>query len=573
MHLRQLKSALYVLLGGIVLTACDDDDPVSPTLQPPVIDEVTVGGTSATVIFTPSSTAESHSVEISAEGESPQSQDAPSGTTSVTFDDLSEGVAYTAQVVATRGSDTATSEPVVFSLGGFVLVDSDIEEDVTWTNDQIYLLRGPIFVGRDIDGDDGLAVTLTIEPGTTILGDANAPSGTRGSFLVVTRGSQLIADANADEADPNVRPDPDNVIVFTSSQPRGNRARGDWGGIIINGRAPTNAGDEAAGEGDSGFFGGTDEADDSGILRGVRVEFAGDRVTATDELNGIAFQGVGAGTTVDYVQIHYNVDDGTEPFGGTVSQTHMVMTGIGDDSFDGTDGYRGFIQFGVVQMRGDDGDKAFELSTNGDNPDTATPRSSALIANVTAVGAEQGEIQGPTLHQGLNLREGSNWRVYNTILAGMQRGPVSVDGSTQPYAQNYLDGSTDPDEISLFANSLVWRSSDLSGFDQTFVEHAASNNMIVADADELLPASAFDYGTLESPPNLIPSAMPGGYTAQDVSGITDGLVLPTDGRSLMATDYAGAVAPGTALEDAWYYGWTVWAVDGSDSRPNAEEAN
>ena len=181
----------------------------------------------------------------------------------------------------------------------------------------------------------------------------------------------------------------------------------------------TNAGDEAQGERDSGFLGGTYDTDSSGIIRGVRIEFAGDRVTPSDELNGLALQGVGSGTTISYVQIHYNVVDGIEPFGGTASVDHLVVTGIGDDSMDGSsDGYRGFMQFIIGQQRGDEADNGMEISNDGEDA-AASPRSTAVLANATMIGADEhrqmGEIGAPNGDRGVQFREGSHYRVYNSI--------------------------------------------------------------------------------------------------------------------------------------------------------------
>jgi hypothetical protein len=357
--------------------------------------------------------------------------------------------------------------------------------------------------------------------------------------------------------------------------------------MIINGRAPLNVGAEAEGEGDTGFYGGADPNDDSGILRGVRIEFAGDNVTSTDQLNGLATQGVGAGTIIDYVQIHYNKDDGFEPFGGTHSMTHVVATGIGDDSFDGTDGYQGFIQFGIAQQRSDDADQGFELSTGGDN-DQGVPASSAVIANMTMVGAHiqlgDGEITlGGESDYGVMFREGSNYRVFNVIATGFDGGFCVEDGQTGVNADNRLGGSTDPASTLRFESSILWQNHDAGEPDnnfkacdadvytvaenKAFFEAAGFNNLV---ADPNLPSSAFKIGTMSDPPSFVPTAMPEGYTAFDASSLNGGagLVMPTHGAQLVATDYAGAVAPGTALEDAWYYGWTVWAAAGEDSRPN-----
>lgn len=592
---KELRRLAVLTVAPLVMAACSDSTSPEPTIpSAPTNVQAAVSGDTITVTWSPSTGATSHRVEVSAPGQTTQTETVGAGDAEAVFGGLADGVTYNIQVFAINtagenGSAVVTAEIV----SNLVLITDDILSDQTWTSDRIYKLRGPIFVGKDMGADpanpksDGIAVTLTIEPGTTILGDVDPLASARGSYLVISRGSKIVADANANEADRSVRPDPANVIVFTSSAPRGQRQRGDWGGLVINGRAPTNAGLEAQGEGDSGLYGGTDEDDDSGILRGVRIEFAGDRVTATDELNGLAPQGVGAGTTIDYVQIHYNVDDGTEPFGGTVSMTHVVTTGIGDDSFDGTDGYKGFMQFLIAQQRGDDADQGFELSNNGD-AENASPHSTAVMANATLIGARNtvvsGDIAGAKSDNGILLREGSNYRIFNTIVTGFGKAGFCVEGDqAAANADARLAGGTDPDATLRVESSILYNNKDSADADanfdgdcggpytlaqnKTFFMDASFNNMV---ADPGLPTSAFDKGTMSSPPDFAPSAMPAGYTAFDASTLNGGagLVMPTDGRTLVATDYAGAVAPGTALTDAWYYGWTVWASDGSDSRPN-----
>ena len=139
-------------------------------------------------------------------------------------------------------------------------------------------------------------------------------------MLVVRRNAQIMAEGTVEEP-----------IIFTSSKEPGSRARGDWGGLIINGNAPINSCSdnteefcEAFGEGGTGFYGGNDPSDDSGVLKYVRVEFAGTLVSPENELNGIAFQGVGSGTEIDYIQVHMNADDGIEFFGGAAfCQAHF----------------------------------------------------------------------------------------------------------------------------------------------------------------------------------------------------------------------------------------------------------
>ena len=378
-------------------------------------------------------------------------------------------------VWATDGSDSRTNYGALPE----VLVDSDILADETWTSGNVYRIDGPVFVGADCGADGSAAgctaVTLTIEPGTTIIGETDVAEGERGSYLVVSRGSRLVADAfdGDDAAAAAGPPDEADVIVFTSENiADGSAARADWGGLIINGQAPTNAGDEAEGEGDSGFYGGTDDDDDSGVIRGVRIEFAGDDVTSTDQLNGIALQGVGAGTTISYIQVHYNEDDGIEPFGGTVSVDHAVFTGIGDDSVDGTDGYRGFMQYIIIQQRGDNADNGLELSNNGDTPD-ASPQSTAIVANVTAIGAGSnvvtGDIAGAESDNGIQLREGTNYRFFNSILTGFGESGFCIrDSQSIVNALNKLEGETDPTTTLRGEGLIVWNNQAADDSDDNF---------------------------------------------------------------------------------------------------------
>jgi hypothetical protein len=590
--------ALFGLLtvGAFALAACSDDNPSGPEIpDPPAAPtgvNLSVTGQSITVSWAAAAGAETYEVVLTTAGEADRTQDNLNITTA-TFANLTPGTTYFAQVTASNtggtsapATGTATTEEEPETV---VQVTQDILTNTTWTSDKIWVLNQPIFVGRDC-GTDGskegcIAATLTIEPGTTILGKSDVPQGVRGAYLVVSRGSRLVADATSGE---DRRPTEDEVIVFTSDKPKGQRAVEDWGGLIINGQAPTNAGDEAQGEGDSGFYGGPDEMDDSGIIRGVRIEFAGDDVTPADQLNGLALQGVGAGTTISYVQIHYNKDDGIEPFGGTVSVDHLVVTGIGDDSVDGTDGYRGFIQFIIGQQRGADADNGFEISNNGDD-ESATPKSTAVLANATMIGARtglvDGDIAGAESDDAIQMREGTNYRVYNSVFQGFGNSGLCIrDAVSIVNAQNRLGGDSEPTNTLSAEGLILWGNGAVGGSDANFnacgggstvdlnkgfFENAGFNNTV---ADPGFDASVFNMGTQASPPDFTLAAMPGGYTPFDLSGIAydANLIAPADGRRLVETDYAGAIAPGTALADAWYYGWTIWASNGSDSRPNAD---
>lgn len=587
------RATLTALALSFAVAACTDEEttPVGPTTPQapgaPASVSAVANGTTVTVSFSAGANATSHRVVLTATGESDRSE--TTTDTSVEFSGLTLSTTYAATVFAINAGGEAAASAVTVTIDDpvetFVEVTADILSNTTWTADKVWVIAQPIFVGVDC-GTDGSAAgctqaTLTIEPGTTVVGKSDLPQGVRGAYLVVSRGSKIVADATgADRA-----PTEAETIVFTSDKAKGARARGDWGGLVINGRAQTNAGAEAEGEGDSGLFGGNLDTDDSGILRGVRIEFAGDDVTPTDQLNGLALQGVGSGTTISYLQIHYNVDDGIEPFGGTVSVDHMVVTGIGDDSVDGTDGYRGFMQFIIGQQRGDAADNGMEISNDGEDAD-ASPKSTAVIANATMIGAGfgSGEIAlANNGDRGVQFREGSHYRVYNSIFTGFGDAGFCVENAgTVTAANNRLGGATDPKTTLSIEGSVVWNNAVADGGDdnfegcsgystaenKTFFTTSGFNNLV---ADPLLRTGFDSMGTQASPPDIVASALPTGYTPFDLTSVAldgDDLFAPADGRTLVDTDYPGAVAPGTALDQAWYYGWTVWSEDGSDSRDN-----
>jgi len=278
----------------------------------------------------------------------------------------------------------------------------DITSDINLQRDTVYILSGAVFVREP--------AVMRIEPGTMIVGE-KATNGT----IIIDQGAKLIAKGTAEAP-----------IVFTSDQPVGQRARSDWGGLILNGRAPLNVpGGTAEGEGDTGIFGGDDPMDSSGEFGYLRVEFAGTEFSPDNELNGIAFQGVGAGTYVDYVQVHFNKDDGVEFFGGTVSLKHALCTGNADDNFDWTDGWTGRGQFWIAQQKGDDADQGFEGDNNAENNDLL-PRAHPVVYNFTLIGAP-GFEDGDESDLGMLLREGTAGEFKNGIVTGFKEVGIEID--------------------------------------------------------------------------------------------------------------------------------------------------
>ena len=279
-------------------------------------------------------------------------------------------------------------------------------DDLMLTNDAVYVLNGGVFIGAKADMGDPVPTdgpTLTIEAGTRIVG-----AGGSNNALYIQRGSKIIADGAAHAP-----------IVMTGADYAPNATSGQWGGLVLNGAAPLNTCDsgvcEAIGEGDSGAYGGDDPLDSSGVLRYVRVQFAGEKINDEDELNGIAFQGVGSGTVVDYIQVHRNADDGIEFYGGTVNAKHLVLTDIEDDSVDWTQGWQGNLQFVLVDQIQDDTvdtDRGMELDNLEQNND-ALPRSGGTMMNFTLLG-KAGEL-------GINPRRGTMGHFCGFIVNGFDR--------------------------------------------------------------------------------------------------------------------------------------------------------
>ncbi len=310
--------------------------------------------------------------------------------------------AYQTEFVACPSFATASTQPKTCILSG------TLTGDKTLTNDTNWVLQGAVFVGED----GGTAGNLTIEPGTRVIGV------TGNDFLAVQRGSKIFAEGTANAP-----------IVFTGpfNASDASAGAGNWGGLVINGKAPLNICDssvpfnqcEDTGEGASGNFGGDQVHDSSGVLKYVRVQFGGFRINDEDELNGIAFQGVGDGTVIDYVQVHANEDDGIEMFGGTANLKHIVLTHIKDDSLDWTHGWQGKVQYLLVKQNpdaADDKERGIEADNYELNND-ATPRSQPMIANATFIGADSDN----RTTTGILLRRGTGANFTNVIVTGFEK--------------------------------------------------------------------------------------------------------------------------------------------------------
>jgi len=271
---------------------------------------------------------------------------------------------------------------------------------MTLTSDKVWELEGVV---RVADGE-----TLTIEACTRIEGKTGATPGT----LVVARGGRIEAVGTADEP-----------ILFTSSLAPGSRAAGNWGGVILLGKAPNFKGDAVLIEGladdPENQHGGDVEDDNSGTLSYVRIEFGGFELTAGNEINGLTMGSVGSGTTINHIMVNTSLDDCFEWFGGTVDADHLVCNGGGDDMFDADDGYIGKLEylFGRQRATSSMDPNGFEWDSNAMNTDP--PVSNVTATHATLCGT--GEM-GTAVTRGMVLRENITGAIDDLVVTGFDIG-------------------------------------------------------------------------------------------------------------------------------------------------------
>ena len=282
--------------------------------------------------------------------------------------------------------------------------DADAQGRIVLTNDTVWALEGPVFIG----GDNTNSVTLEIEEGTVIFGRSGA------DYLVLSRGSQI--DAQGSSTQPIIMTSYNDVIGDVVGA-------GQWGGVVLLGNASTNAcevGDtscsiQVEGVQEGAVYGGTNDADNSGIMRYVVVKYAGFEIAPDNELNGITFAGVGSGTTVENIQVHANADDGIEFFGGSVNVKNVVLTNIQDDSIDWDRGYTGKMQYVYIQHARDNSDANRGVEGDGDGSGTNPNFSAPMVANITIIG---NDFDGEDDSEGVLLRDQTGAKIMNMLITG-----------------------------------------------------------------------------------------------------------------------------------------------------------
>jgi len=363
---------------------------------------------------------------------------------------------------------------------------TNITTNTTWTKSNVYLLNGFVYV------KDG--ATLTIEAGTVIRGDKSNKGA-----LIVERGAKLIANGTVSEP-----------IVFTSNQAAGSRAEGDWGGLILLGKAATNVpGNNVLIEGGvNSNYGGTVENDNSGSLKYVRLEFPGIALEPGNEINGLTMGGVGSGTTLDYIQVSYSGDDSYEWFGGSVNAKHLIAFSGIDDDFDTDFGYRGMVQFAVSLRDPDMADVAgasnsFESDNDG-NGSYNSPMTTAIFSNVSAFGPRVNGTSTFDSHYGsaMNLKKNTRLQIYNTIAAGWPTGVKIENGSDKGANADSL--KVKYSVISGMANNFAQKSTSVwtSATDvQNWFNTVAYKNAVIADNASLTLVAPFNTAA----PNFLPA--------------------------------------------------------------------
>ena len=319
------------------------------------------------------------------------------------------------------GEEEPINVPTTTTLTG------NINTTTTLTSDKVWTLKGYVYV------TDG--AKLIIQPGTTIVSDV-AEKGA----LCIERGSQIIAEGTQSKP-----------IVFTSGRPEGQRTPGDWGGIVILGRAKTNRSSEPTIEGGIGRpYGGTNDSDNSGVLRFVRIEYAGIAALPNSEINALTLGGVGNGTILENIQTIYANDDAFEFFGGTVNGKNLYAFATADDDFDFDFGYTGTITNGVAKRDPqfvDSGDAGNGVECDNDGTGSAAqPYTHPKLFNMILIGPNTSSALA-NHNLGLRFRRSTQFTMKNSVVWGWMKGGLSLESNET--AQFVKDG------VSVFENNSV----------------------------------------------------------------------------------------------------------------------
>ena len=492
--------AAALFAGAALLSSCDNGTEAGeePTVA---IGKITADVTTANVAVTISNATEFYYAVVEASAGTPATEDyrndVEASATSVSLTGLTADTDYkfyayaenADQTSAVVSSDFSTlpegAAPEYVEIAPNTELSGNITESSLLKADSEYTLSGGLHVKA--------GATLKIEEGVKIVAvDDETPD-----YILIEQGAKIDAQGTAQ-----------NPIVMTSQLD----ASGAWGGVHICGYAHTNAGAGTVSEIGNAPYGGDNDADNSGILRYIRLENTGFALDPEHEANGVSFYGVGNGTTVEYLQADNGSDDGFEFFGGSVNVRYMLVTNCTDDSFDWTEGWNGRGQFLVAYQDseatlGAACDCLMECDNNG-NDFAAEPVAHPILANLTLVGSGSDS-------QGIRLRAGTQAEIYNAIVTGKTK---CITVETEETENALADGTSRLENIAM-SSELVSEESIYTNDD--FVAAAGNSTDYVNGLTDKF------YGTLE-----------GGATPSD--------------SFFMQADYKGAIS----TDNDWMAGWT-----------------
>lgn len=450
--------------------------------------------------------------------------------------------------------------------GSTVTLSGRITKDTVLKKGNENILSGLVYITK--------GVTLTVEAGAVVKGDYK---GTNVAALIIGRGAKLIAQGTQDLP-----------IVFTSSSP--DPRSGDWGGIVLCGTASTNSsfngkqglyeveggvnnaqGDGLAGSGDD-VYPTPNDADNSGILQYIRIEYAGYAYQPDKEVNSLTMAAVGNGTTIDHVQTIYAKDDAFEWFGGTVNCKYLIAYKTQDDDFDTDNGFSGSVQFGLIVRDSLIADisksEAFESDNNAAGA-AITPQTRAVFSNITAIGplATTANAGNSNYLAAAQIRRNSSISIVNSVFLGWPTG-LLIDASLGRATDRNISDSTLRIGGLVIAgcktpvNYTTGTNTDITGATTTTItdwfNKAPYKNRILASADNLY-TRPFDY----SNPDFIPFGNAASVLVNQAATSTapekiftyfDDPVI-TARTFITAVNFIGGIAP--AGENAgWHKGWT-----------------
>lgn len=462
-----------------------------------------------------------------------------------------------------NGTTTVINTPGGSGSRQTITLSGRIDSNITLSPNNDYIIQGLTYMVNN--------KTLTILPGTVIRGNF---TGANVAALIITRGSKIVAEGSAT-----------SPIVFTSAN-QVNPRSGDWGGIVICGRAPVNS-TSVAGAGtylvegginnsfNDGIAGGTDANDSSGVLKYVRIEYAGYAFNPDQEINSLTLAAVGRKTVIENIQVSFAKDDAYEWFGGTVNCKYLVSYKTQDDDFDSDNGFSGTVQFGLIFRDSSIADvsrsEAFE-SDNDANGTTATPKTSAVFSNITAIGprATASSIGNSLYLCAAQIRRNSAISIFNSVFMGWATGLLIDDSRGTPTWNNVLDSSL------RFRGNLIAGcaipinyavASPATGTTQTTVNAHFTNsfykNTILANNEQVGYTRPFDY--------INPDFSPFASANVNIPGFPSGPNPITNGWDFTDTKlsanayitpvtFRGGIGPSGVFNN-WYKGWTRFSAN------------